>query len=441
MTQFQSSVLADLEWRGLIKQQTHAEALDQALLDGPLTLYCGFDPTADSLHAGSLLPLIILARFRRHGHTPIALVGGATGMIGDPSGKNSERNMLGEDELEHNLAGLRAQIEAVLNRAITMHADHVADGVEQGEAEIVNNADWMKGFGYLEFLRDVGKSFKVNQMVKKDSVRTRMESRDQGISYTEFSYMLLQAYDFLHLRQERGCKLQVGGSDQWGNITAGTDLIGTRGVGDAFGLTFPLLTKSDGSKFGKSEGGNVWLDPARTSSFKFYQFWLSETTDDDATSFLKWFTFLSEDEIQALEDDPRPNTRQRKLAWEVTALVHGPEAADHAVHASQMLFKAEIKDLTDAELREIFADVPSSQIERSRLEGEGESLVALLVETGLQPSNGAARRLLKQNGASINNRKVTEGQATRVTLEDLASESMLVLKSGKKSLHVIELVH
>ncbi len=442
MSDFNSGVLQELQWRGFIHQMTD-EGLDELLDEHAVTLYCGFDPSADSLHVGSLLPIIELAFFKRHGHQPMALVGGATGLIGDPSGKSEERTLLSEEQIQRNLSGIRAQIETILERALQMHPETLGEQAG-GEVEVplVNNADWFSDWSFLGFLRDVGKFFRVNTMLAKESVRARLEEREQGISYTEFSYMLIQAYDFMHLRREYDCKLQIGGSDQWGNITAGIELMRRKHGDTGFGLTFPLLTDSTGKKLGKTEAGAVWLDAERTSPYEFYQYWVRRD-DADVPKLLRFLTFLPQEEIDALvaEIDEGKNRGQvqQKLAWEVTALVHGAEEADKAVRASQMLFGEKIEGLTDRELSSIFADVPSTEIPRAKFEGEGIGVLDLFTETGLQKSNGAARRLIKQGGAYLNNEKI-ERWDDPITLEHLASESMMVLRSGKKNYHVVKVV-
>ncbi len=438
-TQFTSSILQELSWRGLIHQHTH-DALDEAL-HTPTTLYCGFDPSADSLHVGNLIPMMGLAFFRRHGHRPMALVGGATGMIGDPSGKSEERVLQTEAQIAHNLAGIRAQLQTILDRAMTMHPELVTDSAQAGEPiPLLNNADWIAPWSFIDFLRDVGQHFRVNQMLAKDSVRTRLEEREQGLSYTEFSYMLIQGYDFYHLQSQHGCTLQIGGSDQWGNITAGTELVRRKGGAQAYGMTFPLLTTADGKKFGKSERGAIWLDAARTSPYQFYQYWVSQQ-DADLPRLLRTYTFMARAEVEALiEDVAQGRNRghvQQRLAYEVTSLVHGAPEADRAVRASKMLFGETISDLSDAELASIFADVPSTTLERARLDGEGASIVELLAEVGLQKSRGEARRLLQQGGVYVNNVRVDAERA--VTVADLASASCLVLRAGKKAYHVIRL--
>ncbi len=442
MTTFKSSILNELAWRQLIHQTTHDE-LDKALADKPVTLYCGFDPSGPSLHVGHLMAIMMLANFQRHGHNPLALVGGATGLIGDPSGKSEERNLLTSEALQENIVGIGTQLRAILDRALTLHPDTIDASAHQRQATappIVNNADWMNQWTFIDFLRDVGRHFRVNQMLAKDSVRSRLEEREQGISYTEFSYMLIQAYDFYHLQTSHGCTLQIGGSDQWGNITAGTELIRRKSsTADAFGLTFPLITSSTGQKLGKTEKGAVWLDAERTSPYQFYQYWL--TTDDrDVITFLRYFTFMAADDINALQTELESGENrgqiQQRLAAEVTTLVHSQDETNRAIRASKMLFGEKIEGLSDRELESIFADVPSTSIERARLEAGDLSLIDLLVETGLQKSKGQARRLLEQGGVYINNDRNDDPQAV-VTLEHLASESMLVLRAGKKNYHVV----
>lgn len=430
-----SSILNELDARGLIFQTTHDE-LDDALAKGSVTLYCGADPTADSLHVGSLLPIVCLAHFRRHGHHPMALVGGATGLIGDPSGKSEERNLLDDETIATNVAGIGSQIRTILDRALTMHADDVS--VDGADVPIVNNADWIKPWSFIDFLRDVGKNFRINVMLQKDSVKARLEAQETGLSYTEFSYMLIQAYDFFHLYESHDCVLQVGGSDQWGNITAGTDLIRRKLGKPAFGLTWPLLLTSAGTKFGKTAKGAVWLDAERTSPYEMYQYWM-QTDDADAGDMLRKFTFLPIDEIAELEATiERGENRgdvQRKLAHEVTWLVHGKAEADKAVRASKMLFGEKIEGLSDRDLQGVFAEVPSSTIARDRLV-EGINIVDLLAETGLQQSKGKARKLVEQGGGYVNNERVS-GIDYLVTLDDLTSETKLVLRAGKRAYHVL----
>ena len=413
----------ELTWRGLIHQATDADTLGTWLNSDSRTVYAGFDPTADSLHVGHFLPLMTLRRFQRAGHCPIALVGGATGMIGDPSGKSQERNLLDVATLRANVASIENQMRRLLD-------------FEEGEhaAKLVNNFDWMSTFGYLDFLRDVGKNFPVNVMLAKDSVKSRLERTDGGLSYTEFSYMLLQAYDFVYLHEHHGCALQIGGSDQWGNITAGIDL-GRRMTGSQLqGFTLPLLTKTDGTKMGKTESGAVWLSAEKTSPYAFYQYWIN-VADEDAGKCLRLLTELSRAEIDALDasrvDQPHERASQRRLAQALTQLVHGDAGLASAERATAVFFGAEIGDLTDRELLEIFADVPNHQVSRQRLLGEGLSLIDALTLAGLAKSKGEARRSIQQGGAYVNNRRRSDID-TCLTPDDLAGESVAVLRSGKK---------
>ncbi|PKL76352.1 MAG: tyrosine--tRNA ligase [Candidatus Melainabacteria bacterium HGW-Melainabacteria-1] len=421
-------LLTALQKRGMIEQISDEAAIREMLERERVSIYIGFDPTARSLHIGSLLPMMVLAHLQRAGHRPIAVVGGATGMIGDPSGRSSERNLITLDEVDANLAGIRHQLESFLS----------FEG--ENAASVVNNADWTTPISYLEWLRDVGKFFTINYMMAKESVRRRLEDRDQGISYTEFSYMLLQAYDFLHLFRAEGCKLQGGGNDQWGNITAGIDLVHKVEGQQAYGLTFPLITTSSGEKFGKSAGNAVWLDPQMTSPYQFYQYWI-QTDDRDVRRYLGLFSFLSLDQIDEIvaAHDAAPEKRagQRRLAAEVTAIVHGAEAVRKAELASEVLFGREIEGLSDHDLGEIFADVPSTQLARTLL---GElTVLDLLRETGMVKSNGEARRLIQGGGVYLNNRACSEpGQA--ISAAELASESALVLRSGKKKYHLVRFV-
>ncbi len=414
-------IFADLQWRGLIHQTTADDKLPQWLAGEARTVYAGFDPTADSLHVGSLLPLMMLRRFQKAGHRPIALVGGATGMIGDPSGKSAERNLLSEEQLATNIVGIEGQMRKLLNF-----------DAGKTSALLVNNNDWMKDFSYTAFLRDVGKNFPVNVMLNKDSVKSRLGS-DAGLSYTEFSYMLLQAYDFVHLNQQYQCELQIGGSDQWGNVTAGIDL-GRRMLGkQLYGITCPLLTKSDGAKMGKTESGAIYLSPDRTSPYEFYQYWV-RVEDDDVGMCLRFLTELTEEEIKSLDlaraAEPGQRASQKRLAEEVTKLIHGEAGLKSAKQATEILFGAEIADLSDKELQQIFADVPSVTLPMDRLNG-GVSIVDALVESGLSKSKGEARRTVNQGGAYLNNQRVESVEKTLST-SDLASETVIVLRSGKK---------
>ena len=418
-----SDIYAELSWRGLIAQTTDDAFLPTWLREGSRTLYIGFDPTADSLHVGHLLAMMTLRRFQQAGHRPIALVGGATGMIGDPSGKSEERRLLSEDILRSNVAGMAAQMRRFLDF-----------DCGENSAQLVNNYDWMGPFSYLGFLRDIGKHFPVNVMMTKDSVRSRLERTDSGLSYTEFSYMLLQAYDFVHLQQTYQCQLQVGGSDQWGNITAGIDLARRLHGVQLYGITCPLLTKSDGTKMGKTESGAIWLAADKTSPYQFYQYWIN-LDDADVDKCLRFFTELGREEIQSLLErhaaDPGRREAQRRLAEELTRLVHGPEGLATAQRATEIFFGAEISQLDDRQLQAIFADVPSKVLARDRLSSPGLPVIDALVEAGLAKSKGEARRVIEQGGAYVNNRRV-EKIEVQLGPEDLASETVMVLRSGKK---------
>ncbi len=420
-------IFSDLQWRGLIHQTTADEQLPGWLNAQMRTVYAGFDPTADSLHVGSLLPLMMLRRFQKAGHRPIAIAGGATGMIGDPSGKSAERNLLSADQLAANLAGIEKQMRLMLD----------FDAGEQA-AVLVNNNDWVSKFSYTDFLRDVGKNFPVNVMLAKDSVKSRLSS-EAGLSYTEFSYMLLQAYDFVHLNKEHGCELQIGGSDQWGNITAGIDLGRRMNSVQLYGLTCPLLTKSDGSKMGKTETGAIWLSSERTSPYAFYQYWFN-VDDADAGKCLRFLTELERDEIEALdksrEEEPGRRESQKRLAEEITRMIHGDAGLAKAQQAAKILFGAEINELSDDDLGEIFSEVPNSDFSFSSLEGEGLSVIDALAETGLCKSKGEARRAIKEGGAYVNNVRVADIDG-RLARTDLASETMIVLRRGKKKYAVL----
>jgi tyrosyl-tRNA synthetase len=424
-------LLDDLRWRGLVHQTTDDANLSAWLEKQPRTLYAGFDPTADSLHVGNLVSLQLLRRFQLAGHKPIAVVGGATGMIGDPSGKSQERNLLSPADLAHNVAAIREQMGQFL--------DFEAD---KNAAQLVNNFDWVGPFSYLEFLRDVGKNFPVNVMLAKDSVKGRLGS-DAGLSYTEFSYMLLQAYDFVYLFDKFTCELQVGGSDQWGNITAGIDLGRRMRGAQLYGLTTPLLTKSDGTKMGKTETGTVWLSAKRTSPYQFYQYWI-RTEDVDVGKCLRMMTTLPHEEIEALDasrvTDAAKRDSQRRLAEELAKLVHGDAGLVAAQRATEIFYGAEISDLNDSQLAEIFADVPSQQLGRNVLSDDGGlTIVDALVASGLAKSKGDARRTAQQGGAYVNNRRIDSAE-TRLTAADLASETVMVLRSGKKNYALLRFV-
>ena len=419
----------ELVWRGLVNQMTHEE-LPAILEREPLTVYCGFDPTAESLHIGSLLPILALIRFQQRGHRPIALVGGATGMIGDPSGKTEERAQQTLEQVERNVAGVRAQLE------------HFLDCSGPNAVRIVNNADWLGQIGLLDFLRDMGKHFSVNVMIARESVRARLSDREHGISYTEFSYQLLQAYDFLHLYDTFECRMQIGGSDQWGNITAGMDLTRRLRPGaTTFGMTFPLVTKADGSKFGKTEAGTIWLDPKRTSPYRYYQFWLNQS-DADAPRFLRYFTFLSPETIAELEAElaaaPEKRIAQRRLAEEVTRMTHGETALANAQRATEAMFGGTLTGLDDATLEDIFSEVPSSEVPRSALSGD-RLLLDVLVEAGVFPSKGEARRMVKSGGLYLNNERVASDDIA-LTEQCLCSNSLAVIRKGKKNYHLLRFI-
>ncbi|MEE3218665.1 MAG: tyrosine--tRNA ligase [Planctomycetota bacterium] len=420
----------DLRWRGSIHQTTDDEFLPAWLADGSRTLYVGFDPTSDGLHVGNFVPLMMLRRFQQAGHKPIALAGGATGMIGDPSGKSEERNLLDVEQIKSNLAAITVELQRFLN---------FGDG--ENSATLVNNYDWMRQWDYLSFLRDIGKNFPVNVMLAKDSVKGRLAG-ESGMSYTEFSYMLLQAYDVVHLRKEFGCQLQVGGSDQWGNITAGIDLARRMGLGQLYGITCPLLTKKDGTKMGKTESGAIWLSPKKTSPYIFYQYW-HNVDDEDVGNCLRVLTELPREEIESLDrsraEDPGRRDSQRRLAEAITLLIHGETGLAKAQQATNILFGAEIDNLSDSELTEIFADVPSSSLLPDRLAGDGLNIIDALVAAGLSKSKGEARRVISQGGAYVNNRRV-EGIDRNLTGGDLASETVMVLRSGKKKYALLQFV-
>jgi len=418
-------LLDDLSFRGLIHQQTNPEGL-RAHLSQSRAVYCGFDPTKDSLTIGNLVPILLLRRFQQAGHRPVVILGGGTGMIGDPSGKDAERQLLSPEQIDANVAGQRVTFERLL------------DFTGPNAALLLNNADWLQGLGYLEMLRDVGKYFSINMMIQKDSVRDRLQNREQGISYTEFSYMLLQAYDFLHLWDQHGVTVQVCGSDQWGNVVGGIDLIRRKHQAEAFGLTAPLVTKADGGKFGKTEAGAIWLHESRTSAYAFYQFWLN-TPDSDVLKYLKIFSFLPHDEILRLsaehEQNPGARVAHRALAEQVTELLHGAEGLAHARAASQALFSGDVAALPRATLEELFQSAPSLTLPKSRLEGEGIAAVDFLVEAGVAKSKREAREFLATNAISISARKADA--ETRVTADSLLFGEIALIRRGKKTWHVV----
>jgi tyrosyl-tRNA synthetase len=417
------TIIDELKWRGLVADCTDLDALTKRAASGPLTLYCGFDPTGDSLHVGSLMGQLTLRRFQLLGHHPIALAGGATGMIGDPSGKSAERNLLSREQLEGNLSSIKAQLSRILDFDCGTNP-----------ARMVDNAAWTSGVGYLDFLRDIGKHFSVNAMVAKEGVRSRMEA-EGGISYTEFSYMVLQANDFYHLRKTLGCELQIGGSDQWGNITAGTDLIRRKLGVAAWGLTFPLITKSDGTKFGKTESGAVWLDPRKTSPYRFYQFFVN-TEDSMVADYLRKFTLLAADEINALAarqaSNPGAREAQRALAREVTAIVHGRSACDDAIRASEIMFGGGLEGITEALFSDVSEEIPTHRIGKSAIGGPGRPLVELLVDAGLCSSKGQARKDIEGGGIYVNNNRVAEASRV-VAAGDLLFGRYLLLRKGRRS--------
>jgi tyrosyl-tRNA synthetase len=422
------TLIEDLQWRGLIADCTDLDALAKRLNEGPITLYCGFDPTGDSLHVGHLMGQLTLRRFQLAGHHPLPLAGGATGMIGDPGGKSAERNLLSREQLDHNLACIKVQLSRLLDFEAA-----------KNPARLVDNATWTIGLSYLDFLRDIGKHFSVNVMVAKDSVRSRMEG-ENGISYTEFSYMLLQAHDFYHLRNTHHCELQIGGSDQWGNITAGTDLIRKKLGVPAWGLTFPLITKSDGTKFGKTEGGAVWLDPKKTSPYRFYQFFIN-TEDVMVSAYLRKFTLLSRPEIEALEAkhaaNPGAREAHKALAREVTTLVHGQSAYDDAARASEIMFGGGIDGITEAVFQDVVGEIPTKELERAKLDGTGLALTDALVHAGLVTSKGQAKKDIEGGGIYVNN--VRAGEIARsLTPADLLFGKYLLLRKGKRTYAVLK---
>ncbi len=422
------NIIEELEWRGLFADCTDREALTERLAKGPIALYCGFDPTADSLHVGNLVPLLALRRFQKFGHHPIALAGGATGMVGDPSGKSTERNLQTPEQVDHNIACIKSQLARFLD--FDAPANH---------ARLVNNADWIAPISFLDFLRDVGKHITVNQMVAKDSVRSRMEDRESGISFTEFSYMLLQGYDFYHLRKAYDCELQVGATDQWGNITVGTELTRKKLGATVWGLTFPLLTKSDGTKYGKSADGAVFLDPKRTSPYRFYQFFI-QSEDVDVVKLLKTLTFVPREEIEALEAEvkasPGARAAQKRLARELTTLVHGATECDNAIRASEILFGGGLEGISESVFNDVAGEVPTKDIERSKLEGGGLPLLELLVHAGLSQSKGQARKDVEGGGVSVNNIREANFQRV-VTVNDLLFSKHVLLRKGKRNYAVV----
>ena len=425
----------ELTWRGMLHDSM--PGVEEHLAEAMRSAYVGFDPTADSLHIGNLVPIMLLAHYQRCGHRPVALVGGATGMIGDPSGKSSERNLLDEKTLRHNQDAIKKQLSHFLD----------FESNAENAAVLVNNYDWMKEFSFLEFIRDVGKHITVNYMMAKDSVKNRIssESSSDGMSFTEFTYQLVQGYDFLHLYRENSCTIQMGGSDQWGNITTGTELIRRIGGGKGFAITCPLITKSDGSKFGKSEGGNVWLDANRTSPYKFYQYWLN-SSDDDAEKYIKIFTFLTQDEIKTLisEHSKVPHLRllQKRLAEEITTMVHSQDEFQNAVRASEILFsksfKQDISTLNEKTFLDVFEGVKQAEISKSEFDQGLDMIGALAAKTEFLSSNAEARRALKENAVAVNKEKVKEDYI--LSSEDLINNKYIILSRGKKTNFILKVV-
>lgn len=429
-----TNFIEEITWRGMLHDAM--PGTEEHLLETMRSAYVGFDPTADSLHIGNLVPIMLLSHYQRCGHKPVALVGGATGMIGDPSGKSSERNLLDEATLRHNQEAIKTQLSQFLD----------FDGTNDNAAELVNNYDWMKEFSFLEFIRDVGKHITVNYMMAKDSVKNRLSGEtSDGMSFTEFTYQLVQGYDFLHLYKNNNCSIQMGGSDQWGNITTGTELIRRIGSGKGYAITCPLITKSDGSKFGKSEGGNVWLDKNRTSPYKFYQYWLN-SSDEDAEKYIKIFTFLDQTTIESLINEHReaPHARvlQKRLAEEITLNVHSQEDLDNAVKASNILFgkstSEDLKALDEATFLDVFDGVSQAEISKAEL-AEGIGMISALGEkSNFLKSNGEARRALKENSISVNKEKVKEDYS--LTETDLINNQFVLLQRGKKNYFVLRFV-
>ena len=423
----------ELRWRGMLHDIM--PETEEYLLKNKTTGYIGFDPTADSLHIGSLVPIIILMHFQKAGHNPIALVGGATGMVGDPSGKSDERNLLDEETLNKNVAGVKGQLSRYLD----------FDSTSENAAELVNNYDWMKDISLIDFVRDVGKHITVNYMMAKDSVKKRLGSDSQsGMSFTEFTYQLFQGYDFYHLYKEKNCVLQMGGSDQWGNITTGTELVRRKAQGKAYALTCKLITKADGSKFGKTAGGNVWLDANRTSPYKFYQYWLN-SSDEDAEKYIKIFTFLNKETIETLiaehKEAPHMRLLQKRIGEEVTVMTHGREAYDNAIKASNILFgrstAEDLKTLDEQTFLDVFDGVPQAEIDRSVIEN-GLDIVSSFAENGFLKSNGEVRRALKENSISVNKEKVQDGFV--ITSNDLIADEFVLLQRGKKSYFLLKVI-
>ncbi len=419
-----NALLEDLKWRGLLYQQTDAEGMEELLSKEKISLYCGVDPTADSMHIGHIVPLLTLRRFQLHGHQPILLVGGATGMIGDPSGRSEERQLQTVEQIDKNVAGIKKQMEQIF------------DFDANNGAKMVNNRDWIGPMSVIEFLRDYGKLININYMLAKDSIASRLDS---GLSFTEFAYTLIQGIDFKYLYEHHGCRVQVGGSDQWGNITTGLEII--RKTKDeeakAFGITIPLVTKADGTKFGKSASGSVWLDPEKTSPYEFYQFWIN-TADADVVKYLKIFTFLEREQIEALEktveEEPHLRKAQITLAEEMTTLIHGEEALQQAKRISQALFSGNLKDLTAAEMKDAFKDVPSVEMSK-----EEKNIVDFIVEAKVSPSKRQAREDVTNGAISVNGEKVTD-IGYIMSNKDILDDTFMIIRRGKKNYKMIKFI-
>ena len=417
-------LMEDLKWRGLLYQQTDEAGLEDLLNKEKISLYCGVDPTADSMHIGHIVPLLTLRRFQMHGHRPILLVGGATGMIGDPSGRSEERQLQTTEQIDKNVAGIKKQMEQIF------------DFNSENGAQMVNNNDWVGSMSVIEFLRDFGKLLGVNYMLAKDNVASRLDS---GISFTEFSYMLIQGIDFNHLFNNYGCRVQIGGSDQWGNITTGLEVIRKTHEEEvkAFGITIPLVTKADGTKFGKSAGGSVWLDAEKTSPYEFYQFWIN-TADSDAVKYMKIFTFIEREEIEAFEitiqEEPHLRKAQLRLAEEMTRLIHGQEALDQAIRISKALFSGDLKTLTANEMKDAFKDVPSFEMAK-----EDKNIVDFIVDSGVSPSRRQAREDVTNGAISLNGERVTD-TAYEVSATDRLEDAFTIVRRGKKNYKMVKFV-
>jgi len=417
-------LMEDLKWRGLLYQQTDEAGLEDLLNKEKISLYCGVDPTADSMHIGHIVPLLTLRRFQMHGHRPILLVGGATGMIGDPSGRTEERQLQTTEQIDKNVAGIKKQMEQIF------------DFNSENGAQMVNNNDWVGSMSVIEFLRDFGKLLGVNYMLAKDNVASRLDS---GISFTEFSYMLIQGIDFNHLFNNYGCRVQIGGSDQWGNITTGLEVIRKTHEEEvkAFGITIPLVTKADGTKFGKSAGGAVWLDAEKTSPYEFYQFWIN-TADADAVKYMKIFTFIEREEIEAFEitvqEEPHLRKTQLRLAEEMTRLIHGQEALDQAIRISKALFSGDLKTLTANEMKDAFKDVPSFEMAK-----EDKNIVDFIVDSGVSPSRRQAREDVTNGAISLNGERVTD-TAYEVNAADRLDDAFTIVRRGKKNYKMVKFV-